>query len=60
MSEDPPPLFCSPPSGHTKFDVDQHWPHTSAYGRQDVFAMSGLETALDAAHRNAHEYVEID
>ena len=53
-------------SGHTKFDVDQHWSKTSGYmhgnkkngyQRRDVFTMSEFEGACRAAHKNLAEYV---
>ena len=53
-------------SGHTKFDVDQHWSKTSGYmyvnkkngyRRRDVFTMSEFEGACHAAHKNLAQYV---
>jgi hypothetical protein len=55
-------------SGHTKFDVDQRWSHTSScfYGnktnehrRRDVFTLSEFEAACQAAHNDLNEYVHL-
>lgn len=56
-------------SGHTKFDVDQHWSRISAYfngnkrngnRRRDVFTLSEYETVCRAAHKNLAEYVVLE